>query len=323
MRSFKFFISLLIIISPNLLASNETRSNINSPTHISIEENKLLDCCTPPTPKITLINQITADQAFKKILDEKIEHRYINGSCEDRAHFISMILNNSGISSGKIWIIAPVRFTLLSQEILEISDPYRKGETVKWGFHVAPFIEVASGGETKKLVIDLSFSPNKYLTLDEWLTRINNPRALYFYTNSNSYLFNSLNDLTIYDNNRISSPPTGNVASHQIPSWFPNILTGDFNSYDKKNHAQKIASGMALNDAAMRLYYDYLPTIKSSSDREVINNILNQYNPLIKLLDTGSYEGVDPVIVTNLKKYFTTRKSYWKNRISDLSENKN
>lgn len=276
---------------------------------ISKEEYNLLIGAKPLTPQLTPIDYCDREAIFAVIKKENIEYRYINGSCEDRAHYISLLLSIQGINVGKIWNFAPARYTFISNELFEISDPYGVSGNVTWGYHVAPYLlSYSKTGDLETLVIDQSFSPDSFLTLDTWLQRMNCPRAIQLYTDIDSYLFNSIFGYVEYD---VPSYET----SYNTPLDIPSIITGNFWSlFPGDDFVQK---GLAINDLAINTstFKKYL----TKEERDYLGNVLISIDEVIKLVATNKPEELHQSTFDYLVQFYWDRYNHWGNRVNQLT----
>jgi hypothetical protein len=248
---------------------------------------------------------------------EKIEYRYIIGSCEDRAHFVTMMARKYNLPVSKIWAIAPARVSLLSRQLIRMKDPLNLVPEVTWGHHVAPVILMANGAsEPEAMVIDQSISPAAPIKLRDWMAALATPRATYLVTGSNDYLFNSVNGLTVYDNGSDSPSP----ASVTLPTWLPNILTGDFQKYSPQTQNfvdGTIAAGMALNDLALAIHEGKLGV--STSDGTALRELLKTESAMGNLVShAGSVPSVSPAGIQSARTFYSARKIYWQTKLTAL-----
>ncbi|HEY0011663.1 MAG TPA: protein-glutamine glutaminase family protein [Allosphingosinicella sp.] len=290
-----------------------------SPQFITIGENNLVPGGEPSEIALQTVPLARATAFFSTLRQEAIEARYIIGSCEDRAHYIAMMAQRAGLSVGKVWAIAPARYTLLSRELIRVSDPSGITEQVTWGHHVAPVLRVDRGqGDVRTVVIDLAFHGSGFLDLDEWTGRLG-PRALFFFTGADMWLFNSLDALQVSDprpandRNRRSDDP----ASVTMPRWMPNILTGQFMRYDPQIHNKYISAGMAQDDIAMRVFTG-LATYPET-DRSGLRNLLQTEDGVKSLVADGPVTGVSAGTQRALQSYYRTRESHWAARLAALN----
>lgn len=288
---------------------------LQRPTLLQPAENGLLWQGLPAPPALQAVSRATADQFWRTLQAEQIEHRYIVGSCEDRAQYVSLMLRRAGIASGKIWVIAPSRYTLLSRELISVQDPYGVTPSVTWGHHVAPIIEVLHESRVDTLVIDQSFSPGGFLTLDQWFERLNSPRSIYFVTGVNDYLFKSANGLIVYGNNTGLNP----IPTDTLPTWFPNVLTGDFQPYNYSSNGAWITGGMATNDVAMQIFEGSLPRVATPAERQILGTALRSEKGMDALVGTELVSGLTPATLSALRSYFQARVRHWDTRLQALN----
>jgi hypothetical protein len=280
---------------------------------ITVEENRLLIGGLPRPPQLEAISEARADAFFAALRAEKVEYRYVVGSCEDRAHFIAMMARKAGIPVGKVWAIAPKRYTLLNRSLLEVRDPSGVTNGVTWGHHVAPVVRVMRDGEPRTLVIDQTFSPEEYMTLDAWSGSLGNSRALFFFSGVDDYLFNSLDGLNVWKN-----PQTPGEANEslQLPKWMPNLLTGDFMYYTPSNHDGYITGGLAQDQLAMHIFTGGV-TAASPDERQRLLQAIRTEDGLAQLAD-GTYSGLAPTTREAITGYYSARKLHWENRLRSL-----
>lgn len=282
------------------------------PLRLMLGESGLIEGQLPSLPYLQAVDSAAADRFWNTLQAERIEYRYIVGSCEDRAQYINLMLREAGIYTGKVWVIAPARYTLMANELISVQDPYGIGGDVTWGHHVAPIFEMEHGGRVDTMVVDQSFSPDRPLTLDEWLARLDTPRSVYFFTTSDDYLFNSLDGLKVTN-------PTARSDTLAMPLWFPNVLTGDFMTYGYGLHGVDITGGMAKNDVALQIHEGRLPSTPGADERGVLARILRSENEMNALLGTNPYPGLSAETLTALRGYYQERIGHWDARLRRLS----
>lgn len=273
-----------------------------SQTYLPVEENNLILGQAPQATFSGVSKQLltTALEAFKQL---KVEYRYINGSCEDRAHFLAAFLKSRNIFAAKIWNFAPAKFTPISKQLFHARDPLNVQPNISWGYHVAPV--VVAGGDT--LVIDFSFSPAPMLQ-KEWLAKMNCPSSIYFYTDAGAYLFNTLNGLTVFDNRKNPAPP-----GVKLPDFLPSVLSGDFWTYTPSNTF--IEEGLAVNDLAVFA----VETFKQKPDRDKIVQLVSNIDTLEKFaMGTTNDLQLQAATVQRLRSYYGLRRSFWRDEINKL-----
>jgi hypothetical protein len=281
-------------------------------TYLAIEENHLLNCCTPTNVAPGRSTDEQLNKAFRYLVDTlKFQYKYVYGACENRAHFISTALKKKSIPHNKIWCFAPVRYSLISQKQLWVKDPLKITDTVFWTYHVAPVVYNANADT---LVIDPSIAPTGPIPYKKWLATLNCPEAVYTFAAPQWYLFNSLDGFKAYNNFNSDAP--NNIV---LPKWFPNLITGDFFEYDPST--QNVPVGLAANDAAMLFYTNEKTNISSEDFKKVlgnINNILAFVNDGTNNTITPSFKAQYQQLVTRYAQYFRERKAYWLQTFSDL-----
>jgi hypothetical protein len=291
-----------------------------SPQFIAVDENQLLLEGLPGTPSLTPVSLARASEFFAAVGREGIEGRYIIGSCEDRAHLIALMAHKAGLPVGKVWAIAPARYTLLSRELFRVSDPSGVTDNVLWGHHVAPVLRVDHGdGNVRNVVIDLAFNTAGYLSLQEWTGRLGSPRGLFFFSDVNAWLFKSLDDLIVWDNRPANDPnrlPT-DPPTMRMPRWMPNILTGDFMTYDPGVHDRLIAAGMAQDDVAMRIFSN-LPNY-SAAESAVLKGLIRSEDGISKIMSETQIMGLSAETRRELNEHYQTRVAHWVARLAALN----
>ncbi|KRB86532.1 hypothetical protein ASE00_07485 [Sphingomonas sp. Root710] len=283
---------------------------------VRVEENNLLLGGMPDNPASGIATKAQIDAFFALLQAEKVEYRYVVGSCEDRAHFVAMLARKNNLPVSKIWAIAPARASLLSRQLLHVKDPLGLTSEISWGHHVAPVILVATdAAEPTAMVIDQSISPEAPIKLRDWMSALGTPGATYLVTGTNDYLFNSLNGLTVYDNGSGSPSP----MSFTLPAWLPNILTGDFQKYSLQSQSSVdsvIAEGMAMNDLALAIYEVRLSV--SSSDQAALKDVIKTEAAMTKLVSTGDVPSVSTAGRKSAQAFFAKRKTHWQERLTAL-----
>ncbi|MFT6866195.1 MAG: hypothetical protein ACJA08_001024 [Cyclobacteriaceae bacterium] len=275
---------------------------------ISAEEYNLLMGAKPLTPELITVAYSDRPYIFDLVRRENIEYRYINGSCEDRAHYICLLLQNQGLTVGKIWNFAPARYTFLSNELFEITDPFGISKNVTWGYHVAPYIQSYNEfGLVESLIIDQSLSPDCFMTANEWLEKMNCPQAIHLYTDADSYLFNSIFGYVGYT-------PYSYETYYNTPLDIPSIITGNFwNLFPGDDYVQK---GLAINDLAIEIYNfkQYL----TKSEHDFLNEALNNIDEVIKLTATAKPDELSQHTYDHLIQCYFERSIHWGNKINNL-----
>jgi len=271
---------------------------------ISPEDYDLLLGAKPPTPELTPISFAEREELLDLVIAENIEYRYINGSCEDRAHYISLLLKKHQVTAGKIWNFAPARYSLSSDELFNMTDPLGISENTTWGYHVAPFLTAYNEqGEIETLVIDQSLSADALLTIDEWLALMNCPRSIYLLTDADSYLFFSLNNYLMQDE---SAP------ADEWPTFLPSIITGNFwNLAPGDDYVQK---GLSINDLALEIFSikNQLPAHEEAYLHELLKNI----DDVIRLTEVAKPAELSSKTYRSLISYYDQRYAHWNDRVA-------
>ena len=282
------------------------------PRYIALEQNNLKNCRVPVPPDLKVVREEEAIKFFQKVQDENVEWKYAIGNCEDRAQFLSLMLQKSHIQSGKVWLIPPARYTLLSRQLLKFVDPFVAGNYFTWGYHVASIIKVEGTGI---VVIDPTVSPLNYLKLADWLAEFDTPLSIYFMTGEDEYLFNSLDGLKVYDN--ISGK---NRLPVTLPDWMPNILSGHFQKYSFITRGMDVADGMALSDASRYVFEKWVLSNPNIAERNSLLPILHNTDQLREFLRNGNVEDISPEITLAARTHYNARLSYWLAKVKALSQ---
>ncbi|MEP0368418.1 MAG: protein-glutamine glutaminase family protein [Cyclobacteriaceae bacterium] len=275
---------------------------------ISEEEYNLLLDAKPQTPELIPIAYSERAGVFKLVADENIEYRYINGSCEDRAHFISLLLSANGITAGKMWSFAPARYTFLSDELFNIADPYEINQDLTWGYHVAAYVHAYDkSGEVETLIIDQSFNPNGFLTLDEWLKMMDCPRAIQLTTDMHSYLFNSVFGYYGYT-------PVSYETHYNTPLDIPSVINGNFwYMYDGDEYVQR---GLSVSDLAIEIYnlLQFLP----EEEAAYFENVLTSIDEVIRFTAMAKPDFINQHTYDHFMSFYQKRYQHWTRRINEL-----
>ncbi len=255
----------------------------------------------PKAPKLQSITKTKAIEVFRKIRNEKIEYRYINGSCKDRAHFINLILEKENVKCGKIWVVSPAKYSFTSNETIQLKDPYNINDTTSWGYHVAPVLIV----ENMILVIDLSFNSQGYLTQREWLSMLNSPKSIYFYTQTKDYIFKTIDHAV--SNNGINHTSQQQITDLTIPK-----ITGDFWTLFQSDDV--VYRGLAVTDLAIEIQRVIQKEIEGNDKKylqEVLPNIHSIKN---EIAYSSSNTKLSQETFRFLQNYYLERYTYWRKR---------
>ncbi len=281
---------------------------MNRKSLLGKEEYSLLMGAKPLSPVLTPITSARKKEIIQWVEDENIEYKYINGSCEDRAHYICLLLQSKGISSGKIWNFAPARYTFLSNELFEMKDPFCISDSVTWGYHVAPYLlSYDASGNEEIMIIDQCFDAQGFIPMQQWLNHMNCPQAIHLLTDSESYLFNSI----------FGQDDAYNFSyetHYHLPIDIPSIITGNFwTLYTDDNYVQK---GLAINDVALEIF-----SLTKKSPRvegEYLRNVLININEVIELIEGQKPSELSSDSFNHLTKYYHSRFDHWNERVYQL-----
>lgn len=291
------------------LHSRATPFPPTTPEFIRIDENNLWPG-NPPALDAGTLSPSQAAAFVAAVKQERIEGRYVVGSCEDRAHFVALLARKTGLTVNKIWAIAPARYTLLSRELIALKDPVGVVDAITWGHHVAVVARVArEDGTVHTMVLDHTFAVDRLLPLADWTQRLG-PQTKFFFTGPTGYLFNSLNSF-IVSNNDPEKP-----ERVTLPAWMPNILTGDFMTYSSSHHDKHIEAGMAQDELAMHIF-DRIAE-HPAAEAKYLRQAIKTENSLKKIVGSDPVPELAVETRNKLKQYYSARLQHWRRRLADL-----
>lgn len=311
MRQVVFLILLLIALSPSAIGQTEFKITYNmrfndgyQPTFRDFE----------PSESLTLDQ---ANQVFKQIKTESgIEFRYSYGGCEDRAHAISLLLNEKGIKHRKIWNFNPYYISLFNRsQQPNIND--QTGTSVNgrvgWGFHVAVLLSVKESSSVRLVVFDPAVA-DELLPVKKWLEAQNAPTSYYTFTDPQWFSFYTIEGQKPNDEN--------------MPKNFPPLLTGDFIKNEGPNlNDMWVEEGLAVNQIGMRIIAEVIRNEPDSSQkRRAFTQLVTNIDSLTCFLrnDCKSDNGAATtasVYVDEMNKYrglFNEIRSSWKARLDKI-----
>ena len=281
---------------------------MNEQSLLSSDEYNLLIGAKPYAPILKPITTAQQSEIFQWVVDENIEYKYINGSCEDRAHYISLLLKSKGIITGKIWNFSPARYTFLSNDLFNIQDPFGISDSVTWGYHVAPYLlAYDANGNEEILVIDQCFDAERFIPKDTWLNSMQCSQAIYLLTDMDSYLFNSI----FADGGAMSF---SYETHYHMPVDTPSIITGNFwMLFPEDDYVQK---GMAINDLAVELFH-YSKTLLLP-EADLLRNTLLSIDAVIALINSPKPHELTDQTFNHILNFYFTRYNHWADRIQSL-----
>lgn len=268
----------------------------------------------PTFTKFTAAESLTlkqANQLFKQIKTKSgIEFGYSYGGCEDRAHAVSLLLQEKGIKHRKIWNFNPYYISLynLSQQP-NIKDETGLSDRVKWGFHVAIVLSVKNAARTTSLVFDPAVA-NELLTVKKWLQTQNAPTSYYIFTDPQWFSFYT-----------IDGQRPGDEA---MPSRFPSLLTGDFIKNEGPNLEQMwVEEGLAVNQMGMQIVNDIIRREPQASKKraEFTQLVTNVFSLTCYLRNDCNPQHAASAYVEDMEKYqsqFRDIRSSWKARLDNI-----
>ena len=264
-------------------------------------------------PQSNAISVSKLESIFDFILNQSnLEFDYSYGSCEDRAHAISLMLSSMGIDNKKVWNFDPYYISLFNaQQQLNAADKSKLNTSVYWGFHVAVMVLVKQEEQVKLVVIDPAIAA-KPIEVKKWLNAQNAPSSYYLFTDSKWLSFITINGF------KFNQQP--------IPTGFPSLLTGDFYQNTGKNYEEMwVAEGLAINDIAMKMVKEIVRK-KSTSDekRTVFKNLIANIDNLTDALKNKKIpDDIQPYkkeLALFQQQFILSRKN-WKEKLDTMRNN--
>jgi len=171
-------------------------------TYFNVELDFHGDNYGPYTSRLSEL-PIYSEDRINKVFDSivnnySLETRYPQGGCQQRAQILHYILDNRHhVQHARIWLFAPIDLVEGSSVQLKIQDPNHltPGDTIQWGYHVAPCLLVRrTSGKLDTVVIDPSLHHSGIMRFKEWLSSITNSEvSKYTFLDSKWYFFNTQN----------------------------------------------------------------------------------------------------------------------------------
>ena len=200
------------------------------------------------------------------------------------------MLQKEGIPHVKIWNFAPSRFTFISKKMLHVADPLElaPNKLIQWGYHVTTVVRC----EEQFFAIDPGLFPESPVSIEVWLKAQNCNNSYYTLIDPQWYSFNSFNGLTVYKVDKKKRK----IAEHQLPNWFPNVITGDFFSYGTVPQEQHwLEQGLAILDLGYQMYEEEIVKNKSKRKFKVVKTLLGKIG---NLEATFKYRNLNQEITT-------------------------
>lgn len=295
--------NVITIISFLVLCSYPSYSQIG----VSFDENGLMKNSNAFGALLCPLDSIKALEVLEFAKSLSIPEEHINGYCEVRAHFlckkISSLIYGNGCDIGKIWAFSPSIYTLMWDAKLSTDNPLFEDEKINWDYHVAPVLSIQNGDKIDTVVIDFSFENTKFISYQEWLSRLNCPQAIYTIIDDDYFLFYTLEGLKL----------TGDrYQDYTTPSNLPKIITGHF-YYLGITDKQSIPSGLAYNELAIHLVKKYYNNDEYLKYQKAIKNATKISE--MKNLVSGQYTELPEGLVISCRDYFKERLEYWSDQI--------
>lgn len=118
--------------------------------------------------QISVLSEAQAQTLFDRLKKERLGLN-TNCLCGQRAHVMTRIMENEGISSGKVFV-RPHWNGMFGNQIWPKNGSAGKDG---WSYHVAPFIFVKKGEKIEQQVLDPALF-EKPVALSEWRTQLDN-----------------------------------------------------------------------------------------------------------------------------------------------------
>lgn len=262
-------------------------------------------------------------QAFDFILKSDLEFNYPQGGCQNRAQFMSLLLEkNFNLEHSKVWIFSPADLYPGGRTSLEIADKNQlaPNNTISWLYHVAPCVLVNDKGKIDTLVIDPSIDNSQPIKLSNWLKSIKNSDVSKFtFLNPKLYFFET------------------NIN---------NIISGVFYKFEKDprfatdNYMNlSLEKSLAINDLTIYILNKYiLPLRQSAKQSDItklndlkklfgnVNALTMIFGKLETYLGNSASDNVyprtlfenHPELMTDAMKFYIDRYCIWTKRVAAL-----
>lgn len=278
---------------------------------------------TPTTTVVNNADAISLDRAAgltSYFVDStKLDFKCIYNGCQNRAAVMSSYLQKKGIKHYKIWNFNPYKMALFNrQDALDVSDPLNLiAGKINWDFHVAVALLIRNK-DTKKpdtVIIDPAFV-RRPLKVKEWLDMQNSPTSSYTFLDPTWYNYVTLTPGTSYS---CGSDPNPTVLN--LPTCFPQLITGDFYKYDSnKEHLAitELATNEQITKAAVEIIYKLKVT---DPKRGKLMEFVSNYNSFQAMLQGSTLlEAQHPFYsyVAPYRKAYNQSVAYWTNELQSL-----
>lgn len=111
----------------------------------------------------------------------------------------------------------------------------------------------------------------------------------------------------------IKDPRSGGTETVKLPSWMPNLLTGDFTTYSPLSHHAWVAGGLARDQLALFVHTGQIGAL-SADEREILVKAIRGEDGL-KLLAEGQLPGISAGARSRAQSYYAARYTHWSQRL--------
>lgn len=241
-----------------------------------------------------------------------IEWRYSYGSCEDRAHAVSLYLRKQKIPHKKIWNFDPYYISIFNKmERLTIEDKTGLSPSISWGFHVAVLIKIKKDDAYLEGVIDPSLAEYP-ITTGKWLKLQGAKNSYYTFSDPQWFTFDTINGKTFNE-------------TVVIPNTFPTLLTGDFSQNTGENLKNMwVEEGLSINEIAMEIKSEVIDKTNSSQKLNLYKGLITNIEALTSAMNNENVpiEFVDySTEFKNYQKIFKQKRLAWKNKLDNWRSN--
>lgn len=296
----KLIIILFFLIHSNTFANTHFDITYNlgynqKPTYIPLLDSEF-------------ITESKSNTIFEYVKNKSmIEWRYSYGSCEDRAHAVSLYLSNQKIPHKKIWNFDPYYISVFNKmERPTIVDKTGLSPLISWGFHVAVLVKIKKGNVYLESVIDPSLAEYP-ITIDKWLELQGAKSSYYTFSDPQWFTFDTINGKTF--------------DAVAIPNTFPTLLTGDFSQNTGENLKKMwVEEGLSINEIAMQIKSEVIDKTNSSQKLSLYKGLITNIESLTSAMnnETVPIEFVDySTEFKNYQKIFRQKRLAWKTKLDN------
>lgn len=114
--------------------------------------------------EVTVLTESQAQQLFKELKGHKeIPFEFSYGGCEYRAHAMSRIMVEKGITPLKAFAVVDLTTT----NVLSAPHPKDKSKSINWKYHTSPLVLVEKDGKLEPYALDPSLE-QKAVPIPQW-----------------------------------------------------------------------------------------------------------------------------------------------------------